>query len=69
MDRRDFIKTTFGLATAASLYPSILQADASPLPIDEVKFDNDTFIGNSPQTIIIYLMGGMGEIIGNMTRV
>jgi len=68
MDRREFIKSTFGFATAAALCPSILRAGSSPLPLNDVEFDQNTFIGNSPQTIIIYLMGGMGEIVGNMTN-
>ncbi len=35
-----------------------------PLPLDKVEFDGAT----DAQTLIIYLMGGMGEIIGNMSN-
>lgn len=64
MNRRMFLKSTMGLAASAML-PSMATAGAGlQLPLDKVSFGSS----NDAQTIIIYLMGGMGEIIGNMSN-
>ncbi len=75
MKRRDFLKSTLGLAAAAALYPrfansDVIPVDASnPLPLDSVVFDNDIFTKNDPQTIIVFLSGGMSDVVGNVQHI
>ena len=74
MKRRDFIKQGLGWV-AATAAPSFLQADVIPddgitrLPIDEVGFDASTFLANDPQTIIVFLSGGMSDVVGNTRHI
>lgn len=66
MKRRDFLKTGMGLAASAML-PGLSYASSGSglrLPLERVQFGEN----NDAQTIIIYLMGGQGEIIGNMSN-
>jgi len=66
MNRRHFLKSTMGLAASAML-PGMAHAsfgDALRLPLEKVAFG----AANDAQTIIVYLMGGQGEIIGNMSN-
>ncbi|BDY13586.1 DUF1501 domain-containing protein [Hydrogenimonas cancrithermarum] len=64
MKRRTFLKTSLSLAAIAGLNPSLFAETGVPLPLEAVDFD----AGSDAQTIVIYLMGGMGDIIGNMTN-
>ncbi|BDY13584.1 DUF1501 domain-containing protein [Hydrogenimonas cancrithermarum] len=75
MRRRDFIKTTIAMAAATALLPSSAEADvvpvdaSNPLPMDQVVFDKDIFDKNDAQTIIIFLSGGMSDVVGNVKHV
>ncbi|WP_457598086.1 DUF1501 domain-containing protein [Hydrogenimonas sp.] len=75
MKRREFIKSTLGLAAAAALAPSWLRADVvpnddnQPLPLAEVVFDANIFQKNDAQTIIIFLSGGMSDVVGNIGHI
>ncbi len=65
MNRRDFFKTTIGMAASMAVAPSLFSLESGMmLPLDDVEFSG----GSDAQTLIIYLMGGMGEIIANMSN-
>ena len=64
MNRRDFLRLTSGL-TASFLVANRAGAETGlPLPLEQVEFLG----GNDAQTLVIYLMGGMSDIIGNMSN-
>ncbi len=75
MKRREFLQSTIGLAAAAALAPSklfsdVVPVDASrPLPTDKVEFDGEIFAKNDAQTIIIFLSGGMSDVVGNIQHI
>jgi len=75
MKRREFMKTTLGLAAAMTLVPSWLKADVVPtdgnlpLPLNDVRFDSDIFYRNDAQTIIIFLSGGMSDVVGDIGHI
>ena len=75
MKRREFIKSTLGLAAAAALAPSWLKADvvpmddSKPLPLGDVLFDKNIFYKNDAQTIIIFLGGGMSDVVGDIGHI
>ena len=75
MRRRDFIKGAVGFAAAAALYPSRVAADVVPddgtfqLPLDQIKFDADIFAKNDAKTIMIFLSGGMSDVVGNTQHI
>lgn len=64
-----------GLAAAAAILPSKLSADVVPddgtvpLPLDEVNFDADIFARNDAKTIIVFLSGGMSDVVGNTQHI
>ena len=72
MKRREFIKNTLGIAAAAALSPSWLKADVVPddapipLPLDQVVFNRDILEKNDAQTVIVFLGGGMSDVVGNI---
>lgn len=65
LNRRSFLKGigALGLSTVLSshLY-------AEELNYNEIEFDEDTYLNNNAQTIIIYLYGGPSELAGNLTN-
>ncbi|WP_457597546.1 hypothetical protein [Hydrogenimonas sp.] len=66
MKRRAFLKTAIGTAASMALAPSLLAEErVKRLPLEEVKFSS---VNEDAQTLIIYLMGGMGDIVGNMSN-
>ena len=75
MKRRDFLKNSLGIAAAAALFPSfaigdVVPVDASkPLPLGQVTFDREVFEKNGAQTIIIFLSGGMSDVVGNVRHI
>ncbi len=75
MKRREFIKSTLGMATAAALFPTFAQGDvvpvdqSRPLPVDAVQFDKGVFEKNGAQTIIVFLSGGMSDVVGNVKHI
>ncbi len=75
MKRRDFIKSTFGIAAAAALSPSWLGADVVPiddnvpLPLDDVRFDPKVYSRNGAQTIVVFLSGGMSDVVGDIQHI
>ena len=75
MKRREFLKSGLGVAVASAISPSLLWADIIPddkrvpLPLDEVTFDANLFADNDAQTIIVFLSGGMSDVVGNMSHI
>lgn len=65
MKRRDFLKTTTALGSAALLSPNLLLGESE---LVNVKFDLDSFNTNNSQSIVIFLYGGASELAGNMTN-
>ena len=75
MRRRDFLKGALSLAAASAVSPSFLKADVIPddgttlLPLDKVKFNANLFASNDAQTIVVFLGGGMSEVVGNTKHI
>jgi len=69
MRRREFLKTTLSMMAAVGVAPDLLRAaELTQLPLGDVSFDKSVYEKNQPQTLAIYLVGGMGDIVGNMTH-
>ncbi len=68
MKRRDFLKTTLGAAMAAGLAPEALLAEETRLPLGDVSLDKSLYARNDAQTLLIYLVGGMSDFVGNATH-
>ncbi|MCF6201156.1 MAG: DUF1501 domain-containing protein [Hydrogenimonas sp.] len=75
MKRREFLKNTIAMAAASTLFPGFSSGDvvpvdsSKPLPLDQVIFDYDTFAKNDAQTIIVFLSGGMSDVVGNVQHI
>ena len=75
MKRREFLKNTLGLAAAASIFPTLMRADVVPddppksLPLNQVTFNPSIYEQNDAQTIIIFLSGGMSEVVGDIKHI
>ena len=69
MKRRDFIKTTLSMMAAAGLAPDLLRAaEMGRLPLGDVTLDKSVYNKNETQTLLIFLVGGMSDFIGNATH-
>ncbi len=69
MKRREFIKTTLSAMAAAGLAPDLLRAaELGRLPLGDVSLDKSVYNNNEAQTLLIFLVGGMSDFIGNMTH-
>lgn len=74
MKRREFLKKSMGLAAAAAIPSAMLKADvipddgSRPLPLEAVRFDPEIYRANEARTILIFLGGGMSDIVANMTH-
>ncbi len=54
---------------AAGLAPDLLRAaEMTQLPLGDVTLDKNIYNNNQAQTLLIYLVGGMSDFIGNMTH-
>ncbi len=75
MRRRDFIKGAMGFAATATVFPSRAAADvipddgSTPLPLDQVRFDPDIYARNDARTIMVFLGGGMSEVVANTQHI
>jgi hypothetical protein len=75
MKRREFLKNGLGLAAAVAIAPSLLEAgivpdgERVPLPLDRVSFNPDRYRNNDAQTIVVFLGGGMSDVVGNMKHI
>ncbi len=76
MRRRDFLKGALGSVAATVLAPSVLRGDiipddgTKPLPsMADVEFDATKFAANDPQTIVVFLGGGMSDVVGNIQHI
>jgi len=69
MKRREFLKTTLSAMAAAGLAPDLLRAaEMTQLPLGDVSLDRNIYNTNQAQTLLIFLVGGMSDFIGNMTH-
>ena len=69
MRRRDFIKTTLSMMAAAGLAPDLLKAaEMTRLPLGDVSLDKSIYNKNEAQTLLIFLVGGMSDFVGNATH-
>ncbi|BBG65190.1 hypothetical protein NNO_0487 [Hydrogenimonas sp.] len=69
MRRRDFIKTTLSIMAAAGLAPDLLRAtEMATLPLGDVSLDKNIYSANQAQTLLVFLVGGMSDFVGNATH-